>query len=85
MAANIMANLRGWMTYKPRLWPTVAAEQRDQTAELANRTALILEPVLEGKTLEAETIRRVGIAISNNQKISRLMEKAGAKTEVPLI
>jgi hypothetical protein len=40
------------MTDKPRPWPNLAKEARDRSAEEAAKIALMLEPVLDGSSLQ---------------------------------
>jgi hypothetical protein len=66
---------------KPREWPNVAKEVRDQAAEAAVEGIRMLTPVVEGKEMtETEKLRRMALALNRLMKIARLLESVGAPT-----
>lgn len=70
------------MTNKPREWPNVAREARDQAAEAACEGIRVLEPlVMEERVFtETERLRREAKGLSLFQRIARLLESVGAQT-----
>ena len=68
------------MSDKPRPWPNVAKEQRDQAAEKSAEGIRALAPVVAGERAmtETERLRREAIALSALQTIHSLMQGAGA-------
>ena len=69
------------MSDKPRPWPNVAREARDQAAEAAVEGIRMLTPVVEGREMsETEKLRRTALALNRLMKIARLLEMAGAPT-----
>jgi len=70
------------MSDKPRTWPNVAKEARDQSAEAAVKGIHALTPLVEGERIftETERLRRESIALNALQTICRLLEMVGAPT-----
>jgi hypothetical protein len=68
------------MSDKPREWPNVAKEQRDQAAEAAVTALRALRPVVTGERemSETERLRREAQALTAVQTILMLMAAAGA-------
>lgn len=64
---------------KPRTWPNVAKEQRDQAAEAAMNGIRLLQPLVAGTRLDrTETLRRQAQAQHEFQRIAWLLHAAGA-------
>jgi hypothetical protein len=64
---------------KPRKWPNVAAETRDQAAEAAMRGIRALQPLVRGIALDrTETLRRQAQALAELQRIAWLLQAQGA-------
>lgn len=64
---------------KPRVWPNVAAMQRDQAAEAAMDAIRILRPLIDGPAFDrTETIRRQAQALALLHRIAWLLCSAGA-------
>jgi hypothetical protein len=69
------------MSDRPREWPNVAKEARDQAAEQAVRAIHALAPLIDGREVcELERFKREAIALNCLQTIIRLMEMVGAPT-----
>ena len=68
------------MSDKPRPWPNVAREARDQAAEAALRAVRALEPVVRGERAftETERLRREAVALAAAQTIAMLLSQVGA-------
>ncbi len=64
----------------PIRWPNNAAEARDRAAEDANSVIILLEPLVEKGMHDQEELRRVSLALSRCQSITRRLEKVGAQT-----
>jgi hypothetical protein len=70
------------MSDKPREWPNVQKEARDQSAERAVKGILLMQNMLDNwfELSETEKMRRVGIGLNCLQFIARSMEMCGAPT-----
>lgn len=70
------------MSDQPRLWPNVAKEARDRSAEEAQRIVKLLGPLVEDERAFTETdrLRREASALNAAQTILRLLEAQGAQT-----
>lgn len=69
------------MSDKPRDWPNIAKEHRDQAAEEAVRAIKLMTPIVEGAHMsDTERLRREAIALHNLERIARLLEAVGAPT-----
>lgn len=69
------------MSDKPREWPNIVKEARDQAAENGVKGIRMLSPVIfEPEMCETEKLRRVAIALNCLQTIVRILEKVGAQT-----
>jgi hypothetical protein len=68
------------MSDKPRLWPTVAKEARDEAAVEAMRGVRALGPIVRNERPYTETDRLRGesIALASLQRIAWLMQFSGA-------
>jgi hypothetical protein len=68
------------MSDKPRPWPNVRKEERDQAAEAAVTGIRALAPLVmaERRFTETEILRRQAVALSSLHRIARLMGDAGA-------
>lgn len=64
----------------PRLWPTDAADDRDQAAEAVNEAAFRLERIRS--RIPADCAIEIAQAEINLHKSLRLLERNGAKTRV---
>ena len=67
---------------RPRVWPNVAKEARDRSAEEAQRGIRALRPLVENRRTftHTEVLRREAIALDALQTIARFLEGVGAQT-----